>query len=739
MWHEVPLRSNNISKSRLVKVGFFDKNSSHFHKLHHIYWVFTSYIITHTYMNPANRIIELTEKLNHYNHRYYMDSVSEISDQEFDLLLKELESLETQYPDSKLLESPTQRVGGTITKNFASVEHRFPMLSLANTYNEQELIDFDERVRKGLNGEAYEYICELKFDGMSLSLTYENGIFVRGVTRGDGVKGDDITNNVKTIRTIPLRINLESYISNLISFEVRGEGFLPYSSFEKMNADAEAAGEESYANARNAASGSFKLQDSAEVARRGLDAYVYQFLSDKEVFTTHEESLIALTKLGFNVSPTWQKCTDIEAVMAYIKHWDEKRFSLPLATDGIVIKLNSIAQREELGFTAKSPRWAIAYKYKAESKPAILKAVTYQVGRTGAITPVAELDNEKRNNKGIHLSGTTVKRASLHNANEIERLDLRIGDTVFVEKGGEIIPKVTGVDISKRDIFAQPIVYPTNCPECGTELTRKEGEANHYCPNEKGCPPQIRGKIEHFIHRKAMNIDSLGEGKIELLYDKGLVRDVTDLYDLTYEKLFGLEKITEDELTGKVRKTGFKEKTVQNILEGIEKSKQVPFKQVLFGIGIRYVGATVAEKLASFFKNIDNIKNADYETLRTAPEIGDKIALSLVEYFQNPDNQAFIEKLRLAGLQLSAQDEVKEIEGEALIGKTFLYTGTFANFEREALEQKIEANGGKVVSGVSGKLDFLIVGEKPGSSKIEKAKKLNVTMISEEEFVAMLA
>ena len=694
-------------------------------------------------MNPSERINELTEKLNHYNHRYYMDSVSEISDQEFDILLKELENLEAQYPDLKLLESPTQRVGGTITKNFASIKHRYPMLSLANTYNEQELIDFDERVRKGLHGEAYEYICELKFDGMSLSLTYENGIFVRGVTRGDGVKGDDITNNVKTIRTIPLKINLASQIgrrsvSNLLSFEVRGEGFLPYSSFEKMNADAEAAGEESYANARNAASGSFKLQDSTEVARRGLDAFVYQFLSDEEVFATHEESIIALKNLGFNVSQTWQKCTDIEAVMAFIKHWDENRFSLPLATDGIVIKLNSIAQREELGYTAKSPRWAIAYKYKAESKPAILKAVTYQVGRTGSITPVAELDNEKRNNKGIHLSGTTVKRASLHNANEIERLDLRIGDTVFVEKGGEIIPKITGVDISKRDMFAQSIIYPTHCPECGAELTRKEGEANHYCPNDKGCPPQIRGKIEHFIHRKAMNIDSLGEGKIELLYDKGLVRDVTDLYDLTYEKLFGLEKITEDELTGKVRKTGFKEKTVQNILDGIEKSKQVPFKQVLFGIGIRYVGATVAEKLASFFKNIDNIKNADYETLRTAPEIGDKIALSVVEYFQNPDNQAFIEKLRLAGLQFSGQDEVKEIEGEALIGKTFLYTGTFANFEREALEQKIEANGGKVVSGVSGKLDFLIVGEKPGSSKIEKAKKLNVTMISEEEFMTML-
>lgn len=688
-------------------------------------------------MNPAERIAELTEKLNYYNQRYYMDSVSEISDQEFDMLLKELESLENQYPDLKLPESPTHRVGGTITKNFASVEHRFPMLSLANTYNEQELIDFDERVRKGLNGETYEYICELKFDGISLSMTYENGVFVRGVTRGDGVRGDDITNNVKTIKTLPLRVAPPSGAGG--AFEIRGEGFLPYSSFEKMNAEAEAAGEESYANARNAASGSFKLQDSAEVARRGLDAYVYQFLSDEEVFATHEESLIALKGLGFNVSQTWRKCSTIQEVIAYINEWDEKRFSLPLATDGIVIKLNSIAQRAELGYTAKSPRWAIAYKYKAESKPAILKAVTYQVGRTGAITPVAELDNEKLNGKGIHLSGTTVKRASLHNANEIERLGLRIGDTVFVEKGGEIIPKVTAVDLAKRDMFnTQEIVYPTACPECGGALTRKEGEANHYCTNEKGCPPQIRGRIEHFIHRKAMNIDSLGEGKIELLYDKGLVKDITDLYDLTYEKLFGLEKVTEDELTGKIRKIGFKEKTVQNILDGIEKSKQAPFKQVLFGIGIRYVGVTVAEKLASFFKNIDNIKNADYETLRTAPEIGDKIAQSIIEFFQNEDNLALIERLRAAGLQMAAQDEVKEIEGDQLAGKTFLYTGTFANFEREALEQKIEANGGKVVSGVSGKLDFLIVGEKPGSSKIEKAKKLNVKMISEEEFMAMI-
>jgi len=689
-------------------------------------------------MNTAERISELSEKLNYYNQRYYIDSVSEISDQDFDLLLKELESLENQYPNLKLPESPTHRVGGTITKNFASVEHRYPMLSLSNTYNEEELIDFDERVKKGLNGETYEYICELKFDGISLSMTYENGIFVRGVTRGDGVRGDDITNNVKTIKTLPLKIKTPP--SEAVgAFEIRGEGFLPYSSFEKMNVDAEAAGEESYANARNAASGSFKLQDSAEVARRGLDAYIYQFLSDEEVFTTHEESLIALKNLGFNVSPTWQKCTDIQSVIEYIKLWDEKRFSLPLATDGIVIKLNSIAQRAELGYTAKSPRWAIAYKYKAESKPAILKAVTYQVGRTGAITPVAELDNEKRNGKGIHLSGTTVKRASLHNANEIERLGLRIGDTVFVEKGGEIIPKVTAVDVSKRDMFnTQEIIYPITCPECEGALTRKEGEANHYCTNEKGCPPQIRGRIEHFIHRKAMNIDSLGEGKIELLYDKGLVNDITDLYDLTYDKLFGLEKIIEDELTGKIRKIGFKDKTVQNILDGIEKSKQAPFKQVLFGIGIRYVGATVAEKLASFFKNIDNIKNADYESLRTAPEIGDKIAQSIVEYFKNEENKIFIERLRLAGLRFSAQDEVKEFEGDQLTGKTFLYTGTFVNFEREELEQKIEANGGKVVSGVSGKLDFLIIGEKPGASKIQKAQKLNVKMISEEEFMEML-
>jgi DNA ligase (NAD+) len=690
-------------------------------------------------MNPADRIIELTEKLNYYNERYYMDSVSEISDQEFDLLLKELESLEAEYPDFKQPDSPTHRVGGGITKSFASVAHRYPMLSLANTYSEQELIDFDERVRKGLNGESYEYVCEQKFDGISLSMTFEAGIFVRGVTRGDGVRGDDITTNVKTLRSLPLKVNSKDGITLPPVFEVRGEGFLPFASFEKMNKEAEEAGEESYANPRNAASGTFKLQDSKEVARRGLDAYVYQFLADTEIFATHEESLIALKKLGFNVSQTWKKCANMAEVMAYIKEWETKRYSLPLATDGIVVKLNSFAQREELGFTAKSPRWAIAYKYKAESKPAILRGVTYQVGRTGAITPVAELDNEKLNHKGIHLSGTTVKRASLHNANEIERLDLRIGDTVFVEKGGEIIPKITGVDLAKRGMFdSYKIEYPTKCPECGAELYRKEGEANHYCPNEKGCPPQIKGRIEHFIHRKAMNIDSLGEGKIELLYEKGLVKDAADLYDLKYEQLFGLEKVIEDAETGKVKRIGFKEKTVRNILDGIEKSKQMPFKQVLFAIGIRYVGATVAEKLAAFFKNIDAIKNASYEELRTAPEIGDKIALSVLDYFQSESNHQFIERLRAAGLQMTAQNEVKEIEGDKLTGKTFLYTGTFENFEREALEIKIEANGGKVVSGVSGKLDYLIVGDKPGSSKIEKAKKLNVKMISETEFLAML-
>ena len=507
-------------------------------------------------MSPQQRINELCDLLNYYNHRYYIDSISEISDFEFDRFLEELTALEAQYPEYKQEDSPTQRVGGAVTKNFESVTHRYPMLSLGNTYSEQELLDFDERVRKGLNGQTYEYICEQKFDGISLSITYENGVLKQGATRGDGTRGDNITNNVKTIKTLPLKLRALDNTKPFPSlFEVRGEGFMPYSSFERLNKELENADEDGFANPRNAASGTFKLQDSAEVHRRGLDCYLYQFLADEELFVTHEESLITLKKWGFNVSQTWQKCADIQAVLAYIKRWEEQRFELPLATDGIVIKINSFAQREELGYTAKSPRWAIAYKYKAESKPAILRQITYQVGRTGAITPVAELDNEALNGKGIHLSGTTVKRASLHNANEIERLGIRLGDTVFVEKGGEIIPKVTGVDLNKRPLLSPDFTYITHCPACGTELIRKEGEAQHYCPNEKGCPPQIKGRLEHFIHRKAMNLESLGEGKIELLFEKGLVRTPADFYELHEGNLLGLEKVLVDEFSGKTKKT----------------------------------------------------------------------------------------------------------------------------------------------------------------------------------------
>jgi DNA ligase (NAD+) len=605
------------------------------------------------------------------------------------------------------------------------------MLSLGNTYNEQELLDFDERVQKGLNGASYEYICEQKFDGMSLSITYENGIMKQGATRGDGTRGDDITPNVKTLKTLPLSLSTVAYTLPPI-FEVRGEGFMPLNSFDRLNKEREDVGEAPLMNPRNAAAGAFKLQDSAEVARRGLDCYIYAFMSETMPFSTHEESLIALKKAGFNISETWQKCQNIEEVFDYIKQWETERYNLPLNTDGIVIKINSYVQQEELGYTAKSPRWAIAYKYKAEAKTTTLASVSYQVGRTGAITPVANL-------KPVLLAGTMVKRASLHNANEIERLGLHVGDTVWVEKGGEIIPKITGIDTSQRGMFTEPITYITHCPDCGTELIRKEGEAQHYCPNEQGCPPQIKGKLEHFIQRKAMNMESLGEGKIELLFDKGLVRRPDDFYQLTYENLFGLEKVIADSETGKSKKIGFKEKTVQNILAAIEKSKDVPFKQVLFAIGIRYVGATVAEKLANYFKTIEALSQATLDQLRNVPEIGERIAQSVIDYFAEPLNQKFIERLKTAGLQLSAQDEALEVESDKLAGKTFLYTGTFQQFEREALEQKIEANGGKVVSGVSSKLNYLIVGEKAGASKLQKAEKLNVPMISEDEFIRMIS
>ena len=665
-------------------------------------------------MTSQEQIIHLTQKLNELNHQYYQNSNSEVPDFEFDKLLEQLVNLENQYPEFIRKDSPTHRVGGTISKEFESVNHRYPMLSLGNTYNEKDLADFDERVRKGLGEVEYEYICELKFDGVALSMWYDDGTLIRGVTRGDGVRGDDITANVKTIRTIPLNIQAKNMP---IRFEVRGEGFMPLTTFEILNKEREDIGEQLLANPRNAASGTFKMQDSGVVAKRKMDCYIYQFLSDEEVFKTHEESLIKMKEMGFNVSQTWRKCKNIEEVLSFINQWDKERFKLPLNTDGIVIKLNSFAQREILGYTAKSPRWAISYKYQSESVSTLLESVSYQVGRTGNVTPVANL-------KPVQLAGTTVKRASIHNANEIIRLDLYLGDYVFVEKGGEIIPKITNVDLTKRKENLDKVQFPTNCPECGTELIRKEGEANHYCPNDKGCPPQIKGKIEHFIQRKALNIENLGTETIDMFYRKELVITPADLYDLRYENLLNLE--------------GFKEKSIQNILSGVEKSKQIPFKQVLFGIGIRFVGATVAEKLAVYFNNIDNLANANLQDLLQVPEIGERIAQSVVEYFQNIGNQEFIARLKAAGLQFTHDNVEIVVEGDRLAGKTFVISGTFQNFERDDLKIKIEANGGKVLSGVSGKLNYLVAGSEAGPSKLEKAQKLNVSIISEEEFMQML-
>lgn len=741
--------------------------------------LFSRNVLIMTTQSPEERINELTDLLNHYNEQYYQNHISEVDDFTFDRLLEELTELEKQYPDLRRGDSPTQRVGGTVSKEFPTVYHRFPMLSLGNTYSENDLLEFDNRVRKGLNGQPYEYVCELKFDGVALSMTYENGVFVRGATRGDGVRGDDITPNLRTIRTLPLKIRQgvpsaqgiagsafgagmagNVFTNQSLStspatpatpatpapkappaipalFEVRGEGFLPLAEFERINKEREDIGEPPLANPRNAASGTFKMQDSSVVASRRLDCFLYSFLSDDDQVQTHEESLIALKAWGFNVSPTWRKCADIQEVMAYIAEWETKRFDLPLGTDGIVIKVNRYDQQRELGFTAKSPRWAIAYKYKAMAASTTLDGIQYQVGRTGAVTPVALL-------KPVLLAGTVVKRASLHNANEIQRLGVMLHDTVFIEKGGEIIPKVTGVDLSKRSEQSVPIIYPTTCPACETPLVRREGEAHFYCTNEKGCPPQRQARFEHFIQRRAMNIESLGEGKIELLIDRGLVQSPADLYELTADKLLGLEKTYTARNggpsdTGKSRTVSFREKTVENILSAIERSKQQPFENVLFALGIRYVGNTIAEKLANYFVDVDTLAAASLEQLTTAPEIGPRIAESVVAWFADADNRVFVERLRLAGLSMQAERRVVEKESESLEGKTFLYTGTFVHFSREELESRIEANGGKLLSGVSKKLNYLIVGENPGPSKVDKAQKLGVPMIDEDAFLAMLS
>jgi len=672
-----------------------------------------------------NKIISLRKLIDTHNYKYYVLAKPELSDYDYDMLLEELTLLEKNHPEFFDPNSPTQRVGGAITKEFKTVRHKYPMLSLGNTYSREELLAFDQRVRKNI-GDHFSYVCELKFDGVAISLTYINGVLERAVTRGDGDFGDDVTENVKTIRSIPLYLEGSDYPSD---FEIRGEIIMPRKIFEALNKQKTDAHETPFANPRNAAAGSLKLQDSRLVALRKLDCFFYYLMSPTFIFDNHYDNLRKASEWGFKVSDFMVKCNNIHDVIQYIEEWDKERFMLDYDIDGIVVKVNDYKQQELLGFTAKSPRWAISYKFKAERVSTGLISIDYQVGRTGAITPVANLEP-------VQLSGTTVKRASLHNADILENLDIRQGDFVFVEKGGEIIPKIIGVDLEKRTINAAPISYIEACPECGTLLTRNEGEALHYCPNEYHCPPQIKGKIEHFVSRRAMDISGLGEGKTELLFNKGLIKNVADLYELTYEDLYGLENEIKDVESGKIRIVKFHEKSVTNMLEGIKGSKTVPFERVLFALGIRHVGETVAKKLAMHFKSMDNLMQASFEELTFVGEIGERIANSILSYFADTDNRTIIENLRLHGLHF----EIKAAPHETtniLNGQTFVVSGVFS-VSRDALKALIEKNGGKNVSGVSTKTDYLIAGENPGGSKVEKANALQVPIISETDFYKLL-
>ena len=660
------------------------------------------------------RISELTAVINKHNYDYYVLAMPTISDYEFDLLLEELARLEQNFPELVLPDSPTQKVGGAITKEFKTVKHRYPMLSLSNTYSQEELYEFDKRVKKGLDAENIEYVCELKFDGLAVSLVYQEGKLIRAVTRGDGTQGDDITENVKTIRAVPhvLKGNFPAF------FEVRGEIFMHKAAFEKMNAEREKEGLAPFANPRNSAAGTVKMQESAEVAKRPLDCYLYNLMVDADAFKFHFENLLHAKEWGLPVSQHIKKCNGIAEVFDFVTFWDKERHKLSFDIDGVVIKLNSYYQQEELGFTAKIPRWAIAYKFKAETATTLLEDVGYQVGRTGAITPVAYL-------KPVKLAGTTVKRASLYNEDQIRKLDLRIGDSVFIEKGGEIIPKVTGVDLSKRNPNSANFAYATNCPECGTGLIRKEGEALHYCPNEENCPPQAVGRIVHFISRKAMNIDSLGAETVETLYHAGLIKNYADLYSLSFDSLIQLDRMAD--------------KSVNNLLEGINKSKTIPFERVLFALGIRLVGETVAKKLAKHFKTLDNIVSASYEDLVAIDEIGEKIAENLIAFFSKAENTEIIKRLKNEGLNFKVEETDLVPKSDKLAGKSFLVSGIFSLFSRDELKQLIEQNGGKVAGSVSAKLDFLIAGDKMGPEKLKKATSLGITIISEDEFAAMLA
>ena len=665
-------------------------------------------------MTVKEKIDQLRADLHRHNYNYYVLNAPEISDKEFDDRMRELQELEKEHPEYQDDNSPTMRVGSDLNKNFTQVAHKYPMLSLGNTYSESEVTDFYDRVKKALN-EDFEICCELKYDGTSISLTYENGKLVRAVTRGDGEKGDDVTDNVKTIRTIPLVLH-GSYPE---SFEIRGEILMPWEVFEELNREKEAREEPLFANPRNAASGTLKLQNSAIVASRKLDAYLYYLLGEELPCDGHYENLQAAAGWGFKTSEHMKKAHSLEEVFEYIRYWDTERKNLPVATDGIVLKVNSMRQQKNLGFTAKSPRWAIAYKFQAERALTRLNKVTYQVGRTGAVTPVANLDP-------VQLSGTIVKRASLHNADIIEGLDLHIGDMVYVEKGGEIIPKITGVDKDARSmLIGEKVKFITHCPECGSKLIRYEGEAAHYCPNETSCPPQIKGKIEHFISRKAMNIDGLGPETVDMFYRLGLIKNTADLYQLTADDIKNQDRMGE--------------KSAENIIKGIEASKEVPFERVLFALGIRFVGETVAKKIAKSFNDIDELKNANLEKLINIDEIGEKIAQSILTYFANPLNRELIERLKSTGLQLYRREEDLSGYTDKLAGQSIVISGVFTHHSRDEYKELIEKNGGKNVGSISAKTSFILAGENMGPAKLEKAHKLGIKLMSEDEFLTLIS
>ncbi len=655
----------------------------------------------------------LRDELNQHNYNYYVLDKPLISDYEFDLKLKQLQELENQYPEYFDANSPTQRVGGAITKNFQTVPHEYRMYSLDNSYSKEELMDWEKRIQKVLGDVPLEYTCELKYDGASISITYENGILKRAVTRGDGFQGDDVTNNIKTIKSVPLKLK-----GNFPDkFDVRGEIILPFAGFEKMNQELIEIGETPYSNPRNTASGSLKLQDSAEVAKRPLDCLLYFLVGNNLPFNSQSDGLETARGWGFKAPKEAKLARSLEEVFQFIDYWDTHRHNLPYETDGVVVKVNSFHYQDELGFTAKSPRWAIAYKFKSEQVSTILNSISYQVGRTGAITPVANL-------VPVQLAGTIVKRASLHNADQIQKLDIRVGDTVFVEKGGEIIPKIIAVDLSQRLENSEPTIYITHCPECKTLLVRNEGEANHYCPNFYGCPPQIIGRIQHYISRKAMDIEGLGGETVALLFNNGLVHNYADLYVLTVDQILPLERMAQ--------------KSAENLVNGVQNSKNIPFESVLFALGIRFVGETVAKKLAKHYKTIAALSQATLMDLILVDEIGERIAQSVIEFFSNNENRIIIERLKSYGIQFEIVEKVNLNATDKLLGKIFVVSGVFEKFSRDDLKKAIEDNGAKVGSSISAKTDYIVAGENMGPAKLEKANKLNIPIISEIEFMKLL-